>query len=242
MAKEFRDGEGSGLHSHPRAQLLYCVSGIMEVAAGRSVWIVPPQRAVWLPPDVSHEMWCRGAVSMRTVYVRPDAVPSDFPETPAIVRVSALLRELILRAVEMPYLYDEAGHGGLIAQLLLKEFTWESGSLLEMQRPVDKRLDHICTQLLNHPANNLTIEQWAQKLNVSSKTLARLISAETGASFTTWRQQIRLLSALPRLAAGTPIIEVALDVGYDTPGAFSAMFRRFTGMTPRAYFRTMQQP
>ncbi|MEM8142220.1 helix-turn-helix domain-containing protein, partial [Morganella morganii] len=38
------------------------------------------------------------------------------------------------------------------------------------------------------------------------------------------------------LAAGHSILEVALDLGYDSQSAFSAMFRRTLGVSPSLYF------
>lgn len=239
MAKEFADGATSGVHHHPRAQLLYCATGVAEVLANNSVWLVPPQRGLWLPPDLVHEMRCRGQVSLRTVYVRSDAVPASFPNHPAIVNVSPLLRELLLRAVDMPHLYDENGRDGKIIELLLSEFAWEHQSLLTMQQPGNKKLQRIYRQLLKEPDDTRTLGDWATRLGVSSRTLARLFQKETGTSFTLWRQQIRLLVALPRLAVGEPVIDVALSVGYETPSAFADMFRRFTGTTPARYFRNV---
>jgi len=43
--------------------------------------------------------------------------------------------------------------------------------------------------------------------------------------------------ALPLLAAGRSVSQVASAVGYDTSSAFVAAFRRETGTTPGAYFR-----
>ena len=45
-------------------------------------------------------------------------------------------------------------------------------------------------------------------------------------SFAEWRRRARLLRALGWIAEGRPILAVALDLGYDSPSAFSAMFRR----------------
>ncbi|MBF3363023.1 helix-turn-helix domain-containing protein, partial [Pseudomonas aeruginosa] len=47
---------------------------------------------------------------------------------------------------------------------------------------------------------------------------------------------VRLAAALPRLAAGEAVARIAVDLGYQTPSAFSAMFRRLTGSTPSRYF------
>lgn len=238
MAKEFPEGHRSGVHAHPRAQLLYCVTGVTEVSTARATWVVPPQRAVWLPAGMLHDMHCRSAASMRTIYLQKEAVPAGFPGDPAIVRISPLLRELILRAIEMPMLYDESGRDGMIADLLLMEFEWDTASQLQMQHPQDKRLIRVFTELLSNPSNDRTLDDWADYLNVSSRTLARIIKHETGTTFVLWRQQLRILSALPRLALGEPVINVALDVGYETPSAFSAMFRRLTGTTPARFFDT----
>jgi AraC-like DNA-binding protein len=56
-------------------------------------------------------------------------------------------------------------------------------------------------------------------------------------SFRAWRQQLRLLRGLELLAAGAPVTRVALDLGYESTSAFTAMFRRVLGTTPTAYFR-----
>ncbi|QQV56871.1 helix-turn-helix transcriptional regulator [Ralstonia syzygii subsp. celebesensis] len=85
------------------------------------------------------------------------------------------------------------------------------------------------------PADERSLQDWANAVGASSRTLVRRFQAAFGLSFRDWRQQMRLLAAIPLLAAGTPITKVAGDVGYDTPSAFSLMFRRVMGMTPRQY-------
>jgi hypothetical protein len=37
-------------HTHRRAQLLYGATGVMQVSTHDGNWVVPPQRAVWIPP------------------------------------------------------------------------------------------------------------------------------------------------------------------------------------------------
>ncbi|MGA8006063.1 MAG: AraC family transcriptional regulator, partial [Burkholderiales bacterium] len=59
--------------------------------------------------------------------------------------------------------------------------------------------------------------------------------AETAMSFSEWRRRARLLRALAWIAEGKPILEVALDLGYDSPSAFSAMFKREFGVSPTRY-------
>ncbi len=60
-------------------------------------------------------------------------------------------------------------------------------------------------------------------------------------SFDAWRRQLRLQTALTWLAVGRPVTTVALDLGYDSPSAFIAMFRRALGQTPGQYFAKSQR-
>jgi len=237
MAKEYPDGYVSRTHRHVRAQLLYAVAGVMEVTTVEGLWMVPPQRAVWLPPQTDHAMRARGKVALRTLYVRPDACSSGFPARPRLVHVSPLLRELVVRAVEMPVEYDEAGREGRVVSLIFDEVAWMPDRPLHLAEPRDKRLAAIHSALLSDPADRRGLEQWAKYAGASARTLARLCRTECGASFLHWRQQHRILAALPRLAAGEAVTNVALDLGYETPGAFAAMFRKLMGTTPSAYFR-----
>ncbi|MEI9985493.1 MAG: AraC family transcriptional regulator [Aliidongia sp.] len=94
----------------------------------------------------------------------------------------------------------------------------------------------MCDALQKAPERNETLDEWADLVGASRRTLARRFQAETGMSFGAWRQQLRLIEALTRLAAGQPVTIVAQDLGYDSPSAFTAMFRRALGQTPSRYF------
>jgi AraC-like DNA-binding protein len=56
-------------------------------------------------------------------------------------------------------------------------------------------------------------------------------------TFGEWRQRRVLVAALERLADGSPVTGVALDLGYESPSAFIAMFKRVLGETPSRYVR-----
>lgn len=235
MGKDFPDGYISTAHSHPRAQLLYATAGVMEVQTPDTLWVVPPQRALWIPAGTIHETRMRGNVTLRTLYVDTSRCAADAPERPTAIRVSPLLRELVIRAVEMPMEYALGGREELVIQLILHEIDWRGRPRLSVARPRDPRLSRIFDSVRKAPADERSLQDWAHAVGASSRTLIRLFQAEFGLSFRDWRQQMRLLAAIPLLAAGTPITKVAGDVGYDTPSAFSLMFRRVMGMTPRQY-------
>jgi AraC-like DNA-binding protein len=221
-------------HQHERAQLIFATAGTMRVITGAAMWIVPPQRALWMPAGIVHGIEMLDRVSMRTLYLREDAAAS-MPETCRVLQVSALLRELIVRATELPLHYDEDGATGHLVALLLAELHDSQTLGLHLPMPSSLRLATLCRALLDKPGDQRTLGQWAVTVNVSERTLARLFQNETGLSFAAWRQQARVLEAMGRLGSGAPVTQVALDVGYDSVSAFSAMFRRAAGASPSAY-------
>ena len=71
---------------------------------------------------------------------------------------------------------------------------------------------------------------------MSRRAFTRAFREATGLSLSIWRQQACLFTAVPRLADGEPVTSVALDLGYDSVAAFTTMFTRMLGASPRAYF------
>lgn len=235
MAKDFPNGSKIAPHRHRRAQLVFAAHGAMVVSTGQGTWVVPPNRAVWMPAETEHWIRTWGRVAMRTLYVRGD-VAASLPAACCVIAVSSLLRELILRAVELPVHYDESGPEGRVMSLILDEIRTLPVLPLHLPWPEDARLRRLCAAMQEEPAKGRTLEEWGRSVGASSRTLARLFRQETGMSFGAWRQQVRLVDALGRLATGQPVTQVALDLGYQSPSAFTSMFRRALGRAPTRYF------
>lgn len=235
MAKSYPAGYSGYQHSHARAQLLYAASGTMRLTMDRGCWIIPPRRAVWLPPGYSHQTGSVGQLEMRTLYIDPamDFIP--LPKTPRMLHVSPLLHELVLRVIAMPIEYDEEGQDGQIVRTLLGEIDWTPIHPVSLPSLQDERLRRMEQSLLSAPDDPSTLEQWAAKLSISPRTLMRLIRKDTELTFQAWRDQIRTFVAIPMLNEGRPFAEIADELGYDTAWAFTAMFKRVTGKVPSQY-------
>ena len=164
MAKSFPDGFRIQPHSHRRDQFVYAVNGTMRVHTGAEAWIVPPDRAVYLPAGVEHAIDIRGDVEMRTVYLTQSAAP-DLPTQPIVVEVRPLLRALILALIEEPVLYDEAGRGGAIARLILSEIARARSLPLRVPMPSDPRLRRVCSALLADPADASSLSDSGFSIN-----------------------------------------------------------------------------
>ena len=234
MPKDFRAGFKIEPHSHERSQLIYATVGTMRVATRDDMWVVPPQRALWMPAHIGHSIVMASDVTMRTLYLRDDAA-AFMPTTCRALSISPLLRELVVRATELPVQYDESGPAGHVIALILSELRGLQSLSLQLPMPRDPRLNQLCQALLDAPGDQRPLEAWAETINASARTLARHFQSETGLSFGAWRQQARVLEAMGRLAHGAPVTQVALDLGYDSVSAFSAMFRRAAGASPREF-------
>lgn len=224
------------LHIHRRGQLLHAISGIMRTETADSVWIVPPARALWIPPELAHETSMRGHVEVRTLYIDP-AYCGDLPKQAAMVEVSGLLRELILAALEEPQDYADNSRGGIIAQLILTELKRLQQQTLPVPMPRDPRALRVARPLLDDCAIDLDLDGWAERAGASRRTLARLFRSETGLSFAEWRARLRTVDGMARLANGASVAEASASVGYASPSAFSAMVRRSLGRPLRAMVR-----
>jgi AraC-like DNA-binding protein len=224
-------GVGISQHIHAWAQLAYASRGVLRMTTPNTTWMVPPSRAIWIPPFMTHEVAIVEDAYLRTLYIDQSVIPSGLADC-RVVEVSGLLRETIAAL-------DERDIGParerLLASLALDEITRSAPLPLAVPMPQEKRLRALCEALLADPAGPGSLEYWAAQAGASTRTIARLFKQELGVSFSQWRQQAILARAIPLLNQGRPMAIVAQELGYQSQSAFSAMFRRAFGESPRAF-------
>jgi AraC-like DNA-binding protein len=235
LAMGYPSGHALDAHDHPWGQLAYAVEGVMRVATADGAWVVPPQRAVWIPAGTRHAIAMSGWVSMRSLYLEP-SFARTLPERCGVFAVPPLLRELILHVVALGPLRADRPEQRRLAELVLDLLRALPVAPLELPLPRDARALRVALRLRDAPGERATLDTVVRQSGASRRTLERLFQAETGLSLGRWRQQARLLAALDRLAHGEPVTRVALDVGYDSPSAFIAAFQEALGTTPGRYF------
>jgi AraC-like DNA-binding protein len=225
-------------HRHARGQLLGATRGLLSVDAGNGRWVVPATHAVWIPPGVQHGLRSHGPFAGWSLYVVPSAC-GELPDAPCILAVSGLLREAVARAASWTSHVLDAGQARL-AGVILDEIRTAPQAALGLPMPQDARLLKVARALSDRPDDGRRMEAWAEWAGIAPRSLTRRFVAETGFSFTEWRQRVRLLRALELLAAGKPVTAIALDLGYDNVSAFIALFRRTFGVTPGRYEALMR--
>jgi mannose-6-phosphate isomerase-like protein (cupin superfamily) len=140
MANAFPRDSHNTKHSHKRAQLIFAISGVMEIGTSGHHWLIPPQRALWAPPQVEHEMRARTDVELRTIYVRTADLPASLPSIPTLLYMTPLPRELIIRAVELPIEDGVSGSAAHIVALILSELQFVPPGEFHTPRVTDSRL------------------------------------------------------------------------------------------------------
>jgi AraC-like DNA-binding protein len=235
LAWDYPSGWQIAEHAHDSHQLVYATTGAMTIHARRTSWLVPTGWAVWVPATTIHAIDIAGDVSMRTLYLARGLAPR-LPTTCRVVAVPPLLRELVLHAVGKGTLDRRRAADGHLIDVLVDLVRAARAEPTELPLPRDPRVASIAKRLRDHPDERRTLAELA--VGASARTIQRLFERETGMSFARWRQQARLLEGLRRIAAGAKVTAAASEVGYESPSAFIATFRRQFGVTPARFAGT----
>lgn len=220
-------------HQHDWHQLLYSCSGAMSVHTERHSWMIPPGKAVFVPANRRHSIRMWGDVAMRSL-----AFPLVHPELEIdarecrVISVTPLLRELILRVVEVSALDRRVKAHQHLLGALLDEMNAAPVVPFALPLPRDCRALAIAQRVLADSAGNETLDRLARRHGAGRRTLERIFRNETGMSFGLWRQKARMLDSARLLLQGSSVTEAALDTGYTSVSAFIAAFKQTFGCTP----------
>jgi AraC-like DNA-binding protein/mannose-6-phosphate isomerase-like protein (cupin superfamily) len=238
VARTYKKGVRLGTHMHREAQLVYAARGTMQVTTPGGRWLVPPDRAVWVPALLEHSIDVLADIQMRTLYFdvawlkrekRSASLAAEF-----VVRVSPLLHQAILA------LFD-ADNGRerteLLIRLVMLELHQAEDSATFIPLPQEPRCRRAADIVLADPTGGHEIETLAREVGTSARTLSRLFASETQLSFKSWRQRARIAAAIEKLSmeANVSVKQLASDLGYASVPAFSHAFRQVTGKTPTEF-------
>lgn len=222
-------------HSHDAAQLFHVVKGSVAVDTDRGTYFVPPERAVWLPPNLGHQGRYLADTEIRYLYVEPK-IALELPKEPQVLQVTNLLRELILAFMSYPRTEIGDGPASRIGAVILDLLKILPASPLQLPMPRDDRLRQVCEEIKQCPADIPSLSDAAEACAMSVRSFERYISRETGMSFRAWCRQAKLFRALELLAVGQSVSDVSHKLGYEGPSAFVATFKKAFGVTPGRYF------
>lgn len=237
LATRYPKGVRLDTHAHREAQLVYAAAGTMQVTTPKGRWLVPPDRAVWVPAHLPHAIDVLADIEMRSLYFNPERLARDVnPELASefVVRVSRLLHEAILALFDGR---NDPARIDLLIRLALMELQQATDPTTFMPLPQEPRCRRAAEIVLADPTRDYEMDKLAQKVGTSTRTLSRLFAAETQLSFKSWCQRARIAAAIERLSVnGTvPMKQLASELGYASFPAFSHAFRQVTGKSPTEF-------
>jgi AraC-like DNA-binding protein len=235
LSYDYTDKDRIPEHFHDTDQLVFASNGVMTIRTEEGLWIVPPQRAVWIPSRTVHSITMSGSVSMRTLYFAPRYV-RHLPRLCCVLNINALLKELIIFACQTPAWTKDVPNQKHLVGILVHQLQAASSTPLQLPRPLDPRALRVAEKVLAHPGNTRSLARICKDCGASKRTIERLFVEETEFTLGRWRQQARLLHAIRLIASGEKIISAALEAGYNSPSAFIVCFKKLLGCTPRRYF------
>lgn len=229
----YRRGEEDPLHYHLEGQLLYATSGVMLVETDSRRWVIPPQRALWLPPLMEHSYRLLSHTDLRAVYISTNLISASTNSAKNnrvhMIDAVPLIKELIAGLFTNDY-------NTLTKRkmaLLLLEIIGEAPSVsAELPMPGDERLFRAVRELIISHRWEASLTEMAGIANISERSFTRLFLRDTGFSFRTWKQRARIYASLDLLSANVPVKQIAWQLGFSSPAAFSAAFRAIMGVTP----------
>ena len=239
-------------HSHPWGQVAISTTGVIRLTVSHGSFIVPPSRALWIPPGVEHTVTMVEDADLRTLYFHqppgrcgPKALDAQAAGSSddggawrqcRVLEVSGLLRALVREMPTEPDGDTAPAAEALwreqhLSALIRDELARAAAVKLGVDLPHDKRLRHLCEAVLADPTRHDTLADWARNTGASPRTVARLFRSELGSTFTQWRQQVILAKAVSLAAGRMPMGQIAAELGYSA-SAFSAMVRKSVGQPP----------
>ena len=221
----------------PRARMFYVETGFTHITTNHGSSLLPPNRVGWIPPNTRYKVRVSGKASGVILMISPELCDRfRLPDIPRIITINEVLKSLLFRIAEWnkeePLTQDQE----LMLAVLFNEFLSSPEESLYLPMPKTQRVKKITDTILQDPSVRRNLDELASLGAMSSRTLRRLFLAETGLSFSQWRQQAQLAHSLDMLAKGVSVANVSDTLGYATPSNFITMFKRSFGETPKKYF------
>lgn len=222
-------------HVHDLHQVLYAFDGAVEIESANARLLVPPQLAAWIPAGVVHRTRIQARRS-GSVFL-PPAMMKTAGDRVRILRVSPLLREMVLEAMRWPIDQPVDATG----RIYFQTFARLCGEWIEDEAPLslptadEPRLKRAMDYTQAHLAD-ARLGDVCRAANLSERSLRRRFTKTLGMTWVEYRRRCRLMKAMILLGARSHAIStVAALVGFESVSAFSRAYTAFVGESPRHY-------
>ena len=240
ILKVVHEGMDVSLHQHPWGQLVFSDMGVVLVKTPQASYLVPPQYAVWIPPNQLHAASLHGKAKLFSVYLHNHSFSIGNKLTHewkqcGCFEVSGLLAELVREMAKYELNQCDEITYESICHLIRNEVQQSTFLSIGVPMPKEKRLLHLCTIFLQAPQQQTSLIELAKKVGASESTIGRLFKRELQMTFSQWRQQVLLASAIALAAKKKPVGNIAQELGYASHSAFTAMVTSIVKKSPKKF-------
>ena len=219
---EFAESRQDFLH-----QLYWSPDGVLSAVFGADAMFVGSREALWVERAVSHDVRAGDQQTVYRIYLR------EVPAALEGLRVGAVSVDdraaRLIQAIARPG-YDE--NAALDARRRIMTGLSPSDDACVTRNRTGSGYAMTVVRALSHdPGDDTRLDEWADQLHISAKTLQRDFVREFGMPFSRWRTRLRLRTARVLLET-EPVAKVAQRVGYASPSAFIAAYGAEFGHTP----------
>lgn len=214
-----------------RPMVLFSFDGLMRVEVGAGRWFIPDRFGIWLPAGTMPLVDATGDIEFQAFQLHPTSAGRiAMPSVPTVLRATPLMRGIARRLTQAaPLPLAQQRRLGWVA---IDEIARLEHPDLHLPGSNEARVAAVMARVMEAPREAGSLSQLAHAIGSTERTLSRLFLLETGMTWRDWRDRMRFVLALEGLQQGHSSTALAASLGYSTPSAFVAAFRRQSGMTP----------
>ena len=236
---EFSAASDFKSHSHEWGQLAYVTKGILSFdMAGRRFFALPDM-AVWIPANLEHSTYNYKEIFCICFNVKGQ-MAQLLPSEPCLIQISPIFRAIMDEVIENKLTIPQTMAQHRLFLVLIDELYKAKRMRAYLPTTTDRMLLDMTREMEANPGDNTPLGEWAKRLFVSERTLARHFQKHMGMSFLEWRHRLRFMHAVLMLDTCKPVSEVAYSVGYQSVSSFITMFKNIAGMPPEKYRSCLQ--
>jgi len=216
--------DSSERHSHEHAQIFLPLTHILELYCNGVTHTICPDELAFIPPRLEHLCLCKNRVliiNIPTDMIKKEDMQSltnqiVFPVKGPLVNLIELIK-------------DEISHG-TTGNTIRYLFYYLYDKLIEYHRPDSLRY------IREHYDENVSVAQLAKLENYNLSYFNEWFKHQTGESPGQYLRNVRMEKAKELLLTTQyTILEIALQVGYQNPAAFTRAFAQTVGQPPAEY-------
>ncbi len=242
------------VHSHDifAVEFIYVDYGKLILNVDNERIVINTGESIFIPGETDHSFIgeSEAAVDYLNILFIGDLPENILKTSLHIFPKGQALLEIIKHETEDLLPYHNEFIACCLSQLIICFIRWknnaiphkfpESATQLNYRSEIVKRAMTFIEQEYQRP---LSLKQLSLAVACSESYLRALIKKETGSNFSTILQKQRILAAKHFLRESTHSLEeIAFAVGYNSLPFFFKVFKRWTGMTPMEYSRSLGEP